>query len=42
MIPWWAGILLMFAGVFIGIVLIALMEASRQNDNDKEKRWWGE
>ena len=28
MIPWWAGLLLFFAGVFVGIMIIALISAS--------------
>lgn len=27
MIPWWGGVLLLFAGVFVGILIIALMSA---------------
>lgn len=27
MIPWWGGALLLFAGVFVGIMIVALMSA---------------
>ena len=29
MIPWWGGLLLFFAGVIVGIMLIALVSADR-------------
>ena len=29
MMPWWAGVILFFAGVFFGVLVIALCDADR-------------
>ena len=37
MIPWWAGVLLFFAGAIVGVVTIALVSANDTHDHEK---WW--
>ena len=29
MIPWWVGLVLFFIGAFVGVMLIALLDADR-------------
>ena len=41
MVPWWGLVMAFFAGIIIGVFLIAIVAANDYDEQPNKTRWYG-